>query len=146
MTKPTHHTKGHPSSQANDKTNEPAQTIASDIISTQGNESLTPKPSISIDWDYYAEFLKDVDLSDEEKHEFLQALLSIQIGFVDLGFNVHPAQLAVKNHNDRQACGSIIDNDPKPKAPMLTSEYSKQLSKTTAELDDADSAPQELAR
>ena len=78
------------------KAHDPIQTSASDIINAKSNEHQVPKPSISIDWDYYAQFLKDVDLSDEEKYEFLQTLLSILIGFVDLGFNVHPAQLAIK--------------------------------------------------
>lgn len=58
------------------------------------------RPSIEVDYARYESFLKESDLSDEQKREFINALWSIIVGFVDLGFGVHPAQ---------QACGEPAD-------------------------------------
>ncbi|SNZ07422.1 hypothetical protein [Cohaesibacter gelatinilyticus] len=52
----------------------------------------TKPPSLTIDWDTYGELLENSDLSDEQKHEFIQTLWSIVVSFVDLGFGTHPLQ------------------------------------------------------
>lgn len=94
----------------------------------------TPMPSISIDWDFYAQFLKDVNMSDDEKLEFLQALVSIVIGFVDLGFNVHPAQLATKDAVAKnQTCESIADTAPRLAVDMLNSMHANEKSEKCIE-------------
>jgi len=56
----------------------------------------TGPPSLTIDWDLYGQYLEDSDLSDAEKRQFLEALWSIVVSFVDLGFGVHPVQLATE--------------------------------------------------
>mgnify|MGYP000577862330 CR=1 FL=1 len=43
------------------------------------------------------QMLESEDISDEEAQAFLEALWSIIVGFVDLGFGIHPLQLI---HND----------------------------------------------
>lgn len=80
----------------------------------------TAPPTLTIDWDAYLPFFEDEDISEEEKHELIEALWSIVVSFVDLGFGVHPVQ---------QACGK--SDDPLSDLPpdllsLLTSEQSEQ--------------------
>lgn len=49
-------------------------------------------PAITVDYDLYAHFLDDADLTEDQKREFLQAVWNIIVEFVSLGFGVHPAQ------------------------------------------------------
>lgn len=57
------------------------------------------KPSVEIDYERYEQYFEDSDLTDDQKREFIAALWSIIVNFVDLGFGVHPAQQA------QEACG-----------------------------------------
>ncbi|MEH6521119.1 hypothetical protein [Sulfitobacter sp.] len=66
----------------------------------------TAPPTLTIDWDAYLPFFEDQDISEEDKHALIEALWSIVVGFVDLGFSVHPVQ---------QACGQ--DDDPLSDVP-----------------------------
>lgn len=52
----------------------------------------TAPPSLTIDWDVYLPFFEDDDISEEDKYELIEALWSIVVSFVDLGFGVHPTQ------------------------------------------------------
>ena len=63
----------------------------------------TAPPRLEIDWDAYLPFFEDEDIPDEAKKELLEALWSIVVSFVDLGFGVHPVQ---------QACGKDMRLDP----------------------------------
>jgi hypothetical protein len=47
---------------------------------------------LTIDLKAYEPYLADSDLTEEQKQEFLQALWSIIVAFVDLGFDIHPVQ------------------------------------------------------
>jgi len=47
---------------------------------------------VTVDVERYKALLDDPSLSEAEKEEFLQALWSIVVAFVDLGFGVHPLQ------------------------------------------------------
>tara|TARA_R110000868_G_scaffold64234_3_gene193130 strand:+ start:23216 stop:23557 length:342 start_codon:yes stop_codon:yes gene_type:complete len=58
-------------------------------------------PAITVDYDLYAHFLDDADLTEDQKREFLQAIWNIIVEFVSLGFDVHPAQ---QMQND---CGQL---------------------------------------
>ena len=60
-----------------------------------------PKPTITFDYDLYARYLEDADLTENQKREFLEALWSIICEFVALGFNVHPLQQA------QEPCGKL---------------------------------------
>lgn len=59
---------------------------------------------ITVDYERYAHFLEDSDLTEEQKREFLQTLWNIIVNFVDLGFGVHPLQQAEK------PCGKLKEN------------------------------------
>ena len=60
---------------------------------------------ITVDYDLYAHFLEDADLTEDQKREFLQALWNIIVEFVSLGFGVHPAQQA------QLSCGKLPATD-----------------------------------
>lgn len=47
---------------------------------------------ITVDVARYDEYLRDSGMSPEQKEEFLRAMLSIVLTFVELGFGVHPLQ------------------------------------------------------
>lgn len=75
---------------------------------TENNESGISKPVITVDYERYAHFLKDSDLTEDQKREFLQALWNIIVEFVSLGFGVHPLQQA------KNTCGQLKEDLPKP--------------------------------
>ena len=50
------------------------------------------RPIVTVDIEKYQSYLDDPSLSVEQKDEFLQALWSIVVTFVELGFGVHPLQ------------------------------------------------------
>jgi translation elongation factor EF-1beta len=50
------------------------------------------RPIITVNVEKYQVFLDDSGLSEKQKEEFLQALWTIIVAFVDLGFGVHPLQ------------------------------------------------------
>lgn len=54
-----------------------------------------------LDWDLYGSMLEESDLSEEQQRELIGSLWSIVVGFVDLGFGIHPVQ---------QVCGEDEDN------------------------------------
>lgn len=61
------------------------------------------KPSLGIDTAKYQAYLDDPSLSVAQKEEIVQALWSIIVAFVDLGFGVHPLQEVL----DQEACGKL---------------------------------------
>jgi hypothetical protein len=78
------------------------QSNKSDISINAGECSV--KPALTIDYALYEKHLEQSDLTDEQKQEFLDTLWSIIVGFVDLGFGVHPLQQGAP-----AACGQEID-------------------------------------
>lgn len=49
-------------------------------------------PVITVDYEAYAHFLDDAELSEAEKRALLQSLWNVIVDFVSLGFGVHPLQ------------------------------------------------------
>lgn len=58
------------------------------------------KPVITLDIEKYQHFLDNSGMNPEERRAFLEALWSIIVAFVDLGFGVHPLQ---------EACGQTAE-------------------------------------
>jgi len=52
------------------------------------------RPSIGIDVDYYQTVIDDPDISDAKKLELIEIIGALVINFIDIGFGVHPVQLA----------------------------------------------------
>ena len=68
---------------------------------------LKDSPVIAVDYEKYLHFFEHADMSEQDKIIFLQTLYDVLLNFVDLGFGVHPVQLAQK------ACGQVEKNPPK---------------------------------
>ena len=86
----------------------------------------TPKRRVSIDTEKYARYLDDADLTEDEKRQFLEALWTIIVCFVDLGFTVEsaeqnknirsqnpPSMLELKDKSDSKSRGS-----PRPEGAL----------------------------
>lgn len=68
---------------------------------TDHNQPTTPnQPKVTIDWERYREHLADWDVPDDVKREFIETMLAIVTGFVDLGFGLSPYQ---------QSCGESTE-------------------------------------
>lgn len=67
-------------------------------IVTSGEFNVAAKPRVEIDIEKYQAYLDGSGLTPAQKEDFLRALWSIVVAFVDLGFGVHPVQ---------QACGQV---------------------------------------
>ncbi len=61
------------------------------------------KPIVGVDVEKYKVFLDDPALTETQKEEFLQALWSIMVTFVELGFGVHPLQSVYKQDDEHPA-------------------------------------------
>ncbi len=61
-------------------------------------------PALIFDVERYQKKLDDSDLNEDQKREFLLTLWSIMVGFVDLGYDIHPLQQA-----DPERCGQDLD-------------------------------------
>lgn len=66
------------------------------------------RPVIRFDYDLYAHYLDDADLSEDQKQEFLQTLWNLIVEIMSLGFDVHPVQQAQK------PCGKPPKNRKEP--------------------------------
>ncbi len=60
------------------------------------------RPSVGIDVDYYQAAIDDPEVSDERKRELIEIIGAIVINFIDIGFGVHPVQLAQKDNGGLQ--------------------------------------------
>lgn len=49
---------------------------------------------LEVDLEQYQTYLDENDLSDDQKSDFVNALWTVIVAFVDLGYGVHPAQTA----------------------------------------------------
>lgn len=85
---------------------------------------LPTRPSITLDVALYESYLEGSDLSEDDKREFLETLWNIVISFVDLGFEVHPVQLAQEDAKlaRDEACGQN-PKDARKAAPDLLSSW-----------------------
>ena len=72
-------------------------------------EATAARPALRVDVEAYQAYLEDTDLSDAQKREVIEALWSIVVAFVELGFGVHPVQEA------RITCGQSGETEQKPR-------------------------------
>lgn len=73
--------------------------------------SRSPASAVTVDYDLYAHYLDDADLTEDQKREVLQAIWNIIVEFVSLGFGVHPAQQV------EIACGKLFESAAKAAIP-----------------------------
>ena len=91
------------------------------------------RPVMTVDFEYYEEkYLRDYDISDEQKREFIAAFAGLMMAFVDLGFGIEPGFLLCKDgKKDRDKPGDFSSKNPGN--PL----YSRELSNTFNEQDAA---------
>ena len=64
----------------------------------------TARPALKLDVERYEKMLNDCDLTEEQRQEFLETIWTIIVGFVDLGYDIHPLQQATS-----EDCGQDLD-------------------------------------
>jgi hypothetical protein len=79
-------------------------------------------PALTFKPEDYLHFLEDSDWTESQKREFIDALWTIVVGFVDLGFHIHPVQ-QVKTASQTLEVDSPI---------MLVCENNSDATKNTA--------------
>lgn len=72
------------------------------------NEARRSFPVITFDYELYAHYLDDEDLTEEEKEEFLRSLWNLIVEFMSLGYEIHPVQHA------QEACGKLSKSRRNP--------------------------------
>lgn len=75
-------------------------------VETQADADPAPPKALLLDVKRYEAYLANSDLSDQDREEFLQALWSIVVEFVALGWGVHPLQQA------QDCCGQTPKSAP----------------------------------
>ncbi|MBG6211354.1 hypothetical protein IWQ49_006038 [Labrenzia sp. EL_126] len=55
---------------------------------------------LEIDTEKYQRYLDESDLTPAQKQQVIEALWSIVVNFVELGFGVHPVQQVTENHKE----------------------------------------------
>jgi hypothetical protein len=106
--------------------------------SLAGRFDASARPVLTVDVNKYQALLDDPSLSEAQKEEFLRALWSIVVTFVELGFGVHPLQevceqdsealfLSSKEAFDQVKSNELVetkdDRDAGPTAGMSEHEY-----------------------
>ena len=75
-------------------------------------ESTPRKNALTFDAQEFCHFLADTDWTDEQKREFIEVLWQIVVGFVDLGFDLHPVQQVIDSPKTLEVDSSaVIDSD-----------------------------------
>tara|TARA_R110000850_G_scaffold79358_8_gene171153 strand:- start:99 stop:407 length:309 start_codon:yes stop_codon:yes gene_type:complete len=76
------------------------------------------RPTLTVDVAKYQEYLDGSDLTPEQKEEFLNAVWSIVVTFVELGYGVHPLQeacgkdSAAPDQGAKEARNRLNSDDP----------------------------------
>ena len=76
------------------------------------------RPIITLDYDLYAHYLEDSDLSEAEKREFIETMWGFIVDLMSIGYEIHPVQQA------QEACGKLSKspvNPPHSRAEMVQS-------------------------
>lgn len=81
------------------------------------------KPQVGFDWRDWLPYLAEADMPEADKQASIEALWSIVIAFVDLGFEV-------KSHAD--TCGEAIDLKAALAAAVVSSEEDKNTKEDAA--------------
>lgn len=72
------------------------------------NEARRSPPIITFDYDLYAHYMDDEDLTEGEKREFMRSLWNLIVEFMSLGYEIHPLQQA------QEACGKLSKSRTNP--------------------------------
>src|SRR5690606_29396210 len=68
-----------------------------------GRFDASARPIVAVDVEKYQAYLDEPNLSEEQKEEFLQAIWSVMVAYVERGFGVHPLQ-EVCGQDSEESC------------------------------------------
>ena len=68
-----------------------------------------------IDYERFMPYLKDMDLSDEQKRMVIEDVWNMMQSFVDQAFGIHPVQLAIRERLRSQNASSAVESSTKNK-------------------------------
>ena len=85
-------------------------------------EAATGFMALQFDAAEFAHYVADFDLTEAQQNQLLETLWVIMVGFVDLGFHIHPVQQAPERGSDKAL--------PYAYAEVLESVHSVSNSKT----------------
>jgi hypothetical protein len=83
-------------------------------------------PALELDYDEYLPMMADIEISEDQKREFLETLASILRGFVEMGFNL----------SDADICGWIAEDGDQSlptDSEGVSSEPSTDIAKESAQ-------------
>jgi hypothetical protein len=75
------------------------------------------RPAITCDWEEWRAYLENVDATEDDKRQMIEALWSIVIAFVDLGWDV--------SGTSKESCGQSLDLKAALEAAVLNSNEQK---------------------
>lgn len=96
--------------------------------SNTNEDKVAARPALQIDWEFYARFLEESDVSESEKQELLEALWSVVCTFVDLGFGIEPVQQAIESRKLDQLIADRRRIVP-PATPSPITKGAKEIAK-----------------
>ncbi|MGD1925902.1 MAG: hypothetical protein ACFB03_17195 [Paracoccaceae bacterium] len=73
-------------------------------VSKEQTEHAQTRRALFLDTDLYQRYLDSTEYTDEAKRDFVEALWSIMVSFVDLGWGIHPLQQL------EEICGQLEDD------------------------------------
>jgi hypothetical protein len=88
------------------------------------NEAAQTFAPLSIDWELYGRYLEDSDLSEDDKRACIEALWSIMVSFVDMGFRLAPLP---------EICGQLLPLEGLDAMDVISCKDSFNRSEKTAD-------------
>ncbi len=70
------------------------------------------RPIVTVDYDLYAQYLDDADISEDDKHELIQMIWNIIFEFASLGFDIHPLQQIEGACGQKSKTGEFRPQEP----------------------------------
>jgi len=83
--------------------------------------------SVGIDIDYYQQAIDDPEVTEERKRELIEIIGAIATNFIDLGFGIHPVQLAQKD-GSKNKLKQLSETETPPLQPQFEKENSPERS------------------
>ena len=75
------------------------------------NSPQTHSHLLELDFEAYAPFLEDADISDDDKRQLIETLWSLVVSFVQLGYGLSPVQQALEVRQSAEpACGQFAES------------------------------------
>ncbi len=83
------------------------------------------RPSVGIDVDYYQSVIDDPEVCEDRKRDLIELIGTIVLNFIDIGFGVHPVQLAMRQSGKLAQDNKRVQLDER-ETPPLQIEFEKE--------------------